>query len=513
MSWEITSPNTGTSVGSQIDPHTMWKAGVDIFEQTRDFFQQFEGNSPSSAIRTVTDTSKGRGHRITFTSMAGLYQEPKHAEQLYENSTDFEGLKFDEDDLVLDVMRHAVRYTERMEEHMGMRGEIVSGLPAEMGKWLGRLKSERMAMMYREKGTSSNTVFAGDSSSVDDLTSSDTLSFDEVVKMGVRLERQGGTSAETKTVNGNIVECNHVCSTTDGLYDLELDDNYKQILRDAGNRGDTNFLFKGGYTHARGHTFHKWNPIDHDGDGAIACPWNPKAYIKTDGSGAILDGSAWFGSADKDSTVTLKGGGSRATDPSGAGYRDYFKYFPKFAFKFNELDQLNVSGADDFYIVVYNAPDATGVAADQKNKFGFAKVSTNNGHNIVLSEVLQTSVSGGNGSVFKDTVGSVTDASGAFAGLIADDWAEDALVMLANSKGQTYGWTLMMGAESARRGYGKHRNKRGEQSHEDGYVKDVFVRSYFGQQPRANAAGEFPGFVMLAHAINYAGVPTPEISS
>jgi len=511
MAWDLSSPNTGASVAGQIDPHQMWKRGVDIFEQTRDFFQQFEGNSPSSGIRTITDTSKGRGHRITFTSMAGLYNEAKHAEDLFESSTDFEKLTFNEDDLVLDVLRHATRYSERMEEHMGMRGEIVSGLPAELGKWLGRTKSERMAMMFREKGDSSNTVFAGDSGGADDLTSADTLSFDEVIKAGVRLERLGGRPAETKTVNGNTVECKHVCSTTDGLYALELDDNYKTILRDGGERGDTNFLFKGGYSYARGHSFHKWNPIDHDGDGAIASPWNPKAYVHTDGAGAILDGSAFFGGANANTKYTLNGGGSRATTPAAAGIRDYFKYFPKMAFKFNEQDILTApaAGTDDFYIIVYNPPDATGVAADQKNKFGFAKVETNNGHNLVLAEVLSTTLAG---TVFKQTVGSVTNASGPFAGLICDDWAEDALIMLANSKGQTYGWSLMMGAEAARRGYGKHRNKRGEETHEDGYITDVFVRTYFGQQPRMDASGAFPGYVMIAHAINYAGVPTPTIT-
>ena len=492
MAWELSSPNTGTSAATQLTPHEMWKRGVDIFEQTKDFFQQFEGNSPSSPIRTITDTSKGRGHKITFTSMAGLYNEPKHAEQLFEASTDFEKLKFDEDSLELDVLRHAVRWTERMEEHMGMRGEIVSGLPAEMGKWLGRTKCERMAMMYINKGAAGNTIVAGDGASVDDLTSADTLSWDEVVKMGVHLERLGGRPAEMKTVNGNMVECRIVASVTDALYALELDDNYKQLLRDAGTRGDTNFMFKGGYSFVRGHTIHKWNPIDHDGDGAVASPFNPKAYLNAQSLSGIAD-----------ATFNIDGGGSSATLPGATGVRDYFKFFPKYAYKFNERDVVS-PGSNDFYVLIYNPP----TAAIDPNKFGFAKINGNDGDQLSVLEKLSATA----GTVKKNTVGSVTYNAAPWTDVFTENWDADAVVMLANAKGQPYGYTLMMGAESARRGYGKYRNKRGEESHEDDYVKDIFVRTYFGQQPRMDAAGRFPGYTLLQHSINYAGVPVPTVT-
>ncbi len=126
----------------------------------------------NAIIETVTDTSKGRGQKIRFEVLSGFYKEPHRGEQLFESSADFENILIQGNELTVDFLRHGVRYTERMEELLGMRGEIVSGLNVETGKWLGRLKSEEMFMMFRETLPTTNLLYAN-SKTLDTLVSTD----------------------------------------------------------------------------------------------------------------------------------------------------------------------------------------------------------------------------------------------------------------------------------------------------------------------------------------------------
>ena len=135
----------------------LWRKGVEVFEQTTDFFAPMEGGA-NAIIETITDTSKGRGQKITFTQMAGLYMEPKLGDELFEDGDDFEEIKIHTYSLNVDYLRHGVRYTERSEEFMGMRGEIAVGIPEQLGKWMGRQKSEKMFMMFLHHGEAEGLV-------------------------------------------------------------------------------------------------------------------------------------------------------------------------------------------------------------------------------------------------------------------------------------------------------------------------------------------------------------------
>ena len=62
MSWQITTPNTGTALAS-MDPASvriLWQKTVDLMDQTEDFFGQFEGDK-SSPVMVINDTSVKKG--------------------------------------------------------------------------------------------------------------------------------------------------------------------------------------------------------------------------------------------------------------------------------------------------------------------------------------------------------------------------------------------------------------------------------------------------------------------
>ena len=484
----------------------LWSKGVEVYEQTTDFFASMEGGG-DAIIQTVNDTSKGRGQKITFTQMAGLYNEPKHGDELFNDQDDFESIKLHTYDLSVDFLRHGVRYTERSEEFMGMRGEIATGIPRELGKWMGRQKSEKLFMMFLHKGGEANYIYAGDKGSINALVSADTIDWDTIVASQTQLSRLNGMPAKVGTdASGNPIHRYCTVATTDALFSLEQDGDFKDALEQAGSRSESaNLLFRGGYTDIRGNIIKKYNPIDHDGYGAIASPLNPKAEL---------------GCSTTNGFATVTGGGATANEINGGGSSiagaltgpAFFKYFPLYAFKFLATETLTLAnslyGSGNFYVAVVNHSNA----AVHPGKIGYYYVSGNNGNKLTV-------VSGDpgrfNGASDGTNFTALTSAIGAAAigtNCTTTHAAGTSSIYLVNAKGVPIGHTLFLGKQAARRGYGKYRNMRSEDQHEGGFVKDVFVTSVFGQEPCEDAAGRKPGYLVITHAVQYAGVPFPVVT-
>lgn len=486
--------NTGTSVSAQSSGavRKLWQAGVDMHEQMGDFFQSLEGRGNSACIQTITDTSKGKGQTITFTQLAGLYDIPHHGDELFDSGDDFEEIVINSQSLSVDYIRHGLRFTERMEEYMGMRGELAIGLPEELGKWLGRQKAEKMAMMFLHKGGSANTIYANNKADRDSLVSADVLDWDNIVTMGVQLERLGGRPAMVgRDKNGNEINSYIVAATHEALYSLEVDTDYKNMLEAADSRGAGNLLWKGGYHDIRGNVIKKWRVIDHDGHGPIGSPMNPKGQL----GAAIAAGTGAL-------TITLGGSAAAAAKTN----KEFARWFPNHDYVFQAGDTLTPTYTT-FYVLVIGAPNAT----NNPNKIGFYKISANDGNDLTVSERLSPVTAG----IGKQTVGSVTYGTAPWTSDVVTDGIQDigSTVILANAKGVPIGWSLDMGAHCARRGYGKWRNRRGVDGEEAGFIKELYISSVFGQSPRMDTAGRYPGYLVMWHAVNYAGLPIPTVTS
>jgi hypothetical protein len=484
------SPNTGTSLET-MDPdgvRKLWQAGVDVFEQSTDFFDQFEGGA-NAVVETITDTSKGKGQKIDFSVMSGFYDEPHMGEELFETSDDFEEILMDTNELAVDWLRHATRVTERMEEVMGMRGEIVSGVNEEIGKWLGRLKTEQMLMMFRERIPADNVVYANGKAQ-DTLVSADTIAWDPIVALKTQMQRLGGMSAEVgRNANGVPVFRNLVIAPNDVLYSLELDPEFRDILKSTRDEASSKTLFDGGYVDVRGQRIMEYNPIDHDGEGAIGSPLNPKALL----GNAITAGTAVF---------DITGGGN----PTSAAKtkKKYFKYFDGYAYRFLAGDVLSPASATHYALIV-NPPNAV----TDPNKIGMYSYTTgNNGNKITIVNRLGSAAS----TARVTTLGGVTWNTGVWSGIHTDVHPQGALVLPCNAKGQIDGDILMLGRRAARRGYGKYRNKRTQQEHEGGFITDRFVTTVFGQALRKDRLSRVPAATRMRVAMQYAGVPTPVIT-
>lgn len=485
----------------------LWKKGFDKFEVTSDIFAEMEGKSPLSIIQTETDTAAGAGQQITFTVASDFYGEPHVGDQVFETSAHFEELRIATNKLKVDWFRHGIRHTQRAEEYMGMRGEIAKllseiydtgdgkGVNVKLGQWMGRLKTEALFMMFLNKTPGENNI-----------TISGGLAWNPIVTYTQMMKRWGATGAMVaKDPRGKPVRSYVVITCTDALTSLELDSDYRDILKTTKDEMAAKYLFSGGYTPVRGHVIKEYEAIEHDGYGAIGSPLNPLARL----------GSAITSSTTVPNNTTplwITGGGSDF-DVNSILVK-CTKYFPNYAYIFNPDDIIDVSSPAAFYVAVVNSPTAT----VDPNKWGFYKCLTNDGVRLNVTNALCDGTGSGSGSLGggsgSGTLGGVTTAT-TLGGVTFDSTkhstthAVDSLVVLVDSNGKALFKSLILSAACARRGYGMFRGERGTDEKEAGFIREVYAKTVFGQALRTNRRGRLPGAVVLTHNGVYAGLPLP----
>jgi len=464
----------------------LWHQGVLIAEQTEDFFQQMESSTDRTPIWAKTDTAKGRGQSMVFTPMSGFYNKGKFGEALFEGPDDFEKVRVGDFTLTVDFIRNAVRNSERMEEVMGMRNEIKTKFNIELGKWLGRTKSEQLFGMFQLKLNSENVLVAN-GKTTNTLGSADALVWDEIVTAGQAMKPLGGLPANVAgKQSGQPIWSQTVVATEAALLSLKLDPDYKTVLASGDVRGKGNTLFKGGYPSIDGHTIVPYNPIDHDGVGPQGSFLNPKAYLGV----AITAGTT---------AVEIEGGGN-ATDA--ATGMDFFRYFAGSPYEFVDTGAFSPA-SETRYLLIYNL---TGADAGKSGMYSYT--TGNDGVTITTVNRLGSAASGARVT----TLGDVTWDTGVWAGKHTDAHPEGSLIIPCNSKGVPIGDTLILGKCAALRGYGKHRGHRSQQVHEGGFLMDRFVTSVFGQTIREDRKGRHPAVIRLRHAVTYPGISLPVVS-
>lgn len=481
--------NTGISLKTLAPAavRQLWKKGALVGEQSSDFFQQFEGRRADAPICTVTDTSKGSGQKITFTTRAGYHGRGRQGDQHFTDDSQYEKTLLNSFDLRVDWLRHGTSINARAEELMGMRGDIESGDNVELGKWLGRKKTAQMLGQFQLKLPSSN-VIRPNGKTLDQLGSADTLDWSAIVSMGTTLAPLGGKPANVRRedVNGNPIRSNIVVATVPALGSLKVDPAYQTLLGNADNRGADNKIFKGGFRPVDGHVIAEYNPINHDGVGSVGSFQNPLAYL----ADPVAAGT---------SAIDITGGGA---DNIGNTYlqHDFFEYFGGYAYPFLE----NVEGTAfapasvTRYFVVYNL---TGTNA---GKWGFYSYTTgNNGNKITIAGRLAAAAAG----VAVTSLGGVTWS----ASLNTDAHPTGSLIIQTNAKGVPIGSTIMLGAKAAYRGYGKYRGDYKQQQEEGGFITKRYIWSVFGQTLGYDRAMRVPSVLRMDHAISYPGVNLPDV--
>lgn len=481
----------------------LWKKGVQLSEAAENFFNQFEGPTESYPVMSIRDLSRGAGSKITFRTMAQLYGEGVTGDTLVNDNT--EDFRVGAYNLTVDFLRHAVSYNRRLEEKTALASELKSNVPVMLGNWLGRIKTEKLMKMFLHKGGSKNYIYAGNKTGVNALRSADVVSYDGIIAAGQQLRTRGARPATVATINKNKINRYVVVSTGEGLLSLKSESKYLAAVQAAAAaEGYNGVQFTGGFVDLDGHAIRQFDPTDHDGFGAIGSPLNSKASAAT-----AVD------STTGSSAISLKGGGAASAIDKAA----YFKHFSGYAYKFIEGDTLSTGAgfgptqqADGFVLLINPT----------NGKYNIFHYSANNGTTLTLDRTL-----------FSGT----TETTGAFRRLAAADWNSTysanvstasgaafhsnnttttfpvgSLIIECNSSGVAIGRSLVLGAMAAVRGYGSLDGERSEENHDGEFVRKTYITSIFGQSPYVRPDGEQPNYLVLTHAVNYAGLTLPTIS-
>jgi len=502
---ENNSTSTISSQASNFLPE-LWKKGVQLSEAAENFFQQFEGPTESYPVMSIRDLSKGAGTKITFRTMAQLYGEGVQGETLIQDNT--EDFRVGSYNLTVDFLRHAVSYNRRLEEKTALASELKSNVPVMLGNWLGRMKTERLQKLFLHKGTAKNYYQANGKGSIDALGHKDTLSYDGLIAAGQQLRTRGATPATIGQVGKNKIKKFVIVSTGEGLLSLKSESKYLAALNAAAAaEGENAKQFTGGFVDLDGHVIRQYDPADHDGFGAIGSPINAKASL-----GEVFT----ISNATANSTsIQLKGGGSATAAAKTAP--KYFKYFSGYTYP-TGLDQTETA---------INFSNPTGTASGtsytkgfilvlSSGKYGLYKYTTNNGNQLTLTAALVKTTGGFTAGTFNvtrstwNTNETVTLDTGAFSDTnITNTHAVGDLIIECNAQGVPIGRTMVLGAMAAVRGYGSLDGERSEETFDGEFIRKTYITSIFGQSPYVRVDGEQPNYLVLNHAVQYAGLVLP----
>lgn len=480
----------------------LWKKGADMGEQTEDVLGPMEGGA-ASIIHKETDTSAGRGHTVIYRTMGGFYGPGLQGEALFAGDRDLlEEINMKTQGVKVDLLRNGIENFFMMEEALGARGEIENRINEEFGKWMGREKTMQGLMSMIHQVTTENHMVANGAGTVDNLAIGDVLSPDDITDASAVLEPLGGLPAYLgRDGDGNAIMGGLILTTKVAARGLKQHPDWKAAQRDSGVRGMDNLIFKGGLSHWDGNVIKDWNVIDPDGFGPAGSPLNPKAYLGV----KIVAGTT------ASMTASLGGrgitGGKNATGAAKTKI-PYFRFFPKHAFQFVGNGTLSTTasthfliGTNEFYVRITNSSTAANEGSEViRNKWGIFKCSANgftaDGNELTVSARLAAASSG----IAATTVGNVTYDSEKHT----ETFLPGALITPCNKDGVILGRSLALYRRAMRRAHGMWSNKRMTDTKE-GVVKELYIASIFGQKPRENVEGKFPGIVVINHAVDYPG--------
>ncbi|MFZ4596160.1 MAG: hypothetical protein ACOYOF_18020, partial [Verrucomicrobiaceae bacterium] len=412
------------------------------------------------------------------------------------------------DKVKVSLMRDSFSENAYTDQVMGWQQDLIGGKTELLGRLVGRKKQRDLMMTTLWRTGVENRLYAGGAPSLNSLTSNDTLKYNDLVVGQSILTPLGATPAYVSMDgNKNMAHGFHVITTSESYGQLKLDPDVKSFLRDAGQRDDTNELFKGGLKRLDGHTVQWFNAVQHPDAGEVGSPYAPYALL----------GIA-IGHASTPVTTTEAITGGRNTANADDTEVHYMKDFPSTTYKFLNGDSL-ATGAMDygpyyvnrdfwgyrvgdetawdaapyFYVLIANPKNAS----VQPGKWAIYKiaVSANNGNRFTgMVQKLGPTISG----IQHTTCGNVVwDVN-----VHATYHGPESRVILCNSYGVPIGASPMHGAGALRRAFGAWKDEVGDEVYQRIH-RLLYMDSIIGHGVRRDKLGRCTSIMNIVHAVRY----------
>ena len=326
---DLLNSNTNYAEVFSSDVRTrLWSELVTRDAREQNVFAKFIGSEGSGApVVEKRDLSAGGSDKVTFTTVAPIRGQGVRGEEILKNNTG--KLKFGTFNVEVDLIRHAVAWTQVI-KLMRFTGKTIDQLSAEvMAEWAGRTEQDHIQMCLRDTclGSGNNLISAYGAGGA--LTYAEGLSTDIIQEAKQALIAQGGEPMNVGGDDKTEIPGYLFFAPDAVLRPLRSDPDYLEAILSADERSGSNKLYSGNYAMWDGNMIANHNVIIDTADGRQGSPLLPTAIVSEDpiapatggdnaiNLGAGLDTFANFVGFD---AKIPGGGGAKYTSPTADKY-------------------------------------------------------------------------------------------------------------------------------------------------------------------------------------------------
>ena len=446
--------HANTIVSSSSDLRTrLWSELVTRDAREKNVFSKFIGSEGSgSPVVEKRDLSAGGSDKVTFTTVAPIRGQGVRGEEILKNSTG--KLKFGTFNVEVDLIRHAVAWTQVI-KLMRFTGKTIDQLSAEvMSEWAGRTEQDHIQMCLRDTclNVASSNLISGYGAGPN-LQYTEGLSTDIIQEAKQALIAQGGEPMNVGGDDKTEIPGYLFFAPDAVLRPLRSDPDYLEAILSADERSSSNKLYSGNYAMWDGNVIANHNVLIDTADGRQGSPLLPTAlttaqFSPADGGDLNLGG---------DTFANFLGFDARIPGAGGAKY--------------------NVSAAGYFLIVAPNGA------------YSCFQYTSNSGDE--LSTLTYTDITGGQGA------NQVADATAFPSG---------SMIYQCNADGTPIGYALAMGKSALYYAKGSVFNEQifhyddFSNSGNEAHLNSVGIQSVYGMATYQDTNGRIPG-VQLVEAV------------
>ena len=441
----------------------LWSELVTRDAREKNVFSKFIGSEGSgSPVVEKRDLSAGGSDKVTFTTVAPIRGQGVRGEEILKNSTG--KLKFGTFSVEVDLIRHAVAWTQVV-KLMRFTGKTIDQLSAEvMSEWAGRTEQDHIQMVLRDTclNNATSNLISGYGAAAN-LAYTEGLSTDIIQEAKQALIAQGGepmnVGGDDKTeIPGYLFFAPDAC-----LRPLRSDPDYLEAILSADERSSSNKLYSGNYAMWDGNIIANHNVLIDTADGRQGSPLLPTAIVPAT---QVVSGTAATFDLGSDSFANFLKFNARIPGGGGANY---------------------AVGTATYYIL----------AVKPNGDYGCASYTANTGGTLTGVTRVNGVGSIPNAGSGKNTV----DLSAAATSLPAGT-----MIYQCNSIGTPIGYALAMGKTALYYAKGAVSNEQifhyddFANSGNEAHLSAVGIQSVYGMAAYQDTNGRIPG-VQLVEAV------------
>ena len=480
-------PNVSTlAVMVAADPNVkakLWSRMLEVGANTEDDFKKFEGEPESKKpFWKKRELAADAGDTIVFSSIGEAAGPGVRGEAELTGNTSIANIGTYS--CQVDFWRDAVELTKKQLKFLATGKSLETVLLGMLSRKLGRKRMYDMMMSLIRK-SNGNLMRPNNRASRDTLRYTDTLTPAFLVSAKARLQGLGGRAVDmAKSSSGSMVMNYLAFVGQDAMTNIRNSSSYQNALSHAASKSDSNPIFSGKLVDWQGLFLWEHIIVNPDADDVLGSPMQPYGVLGT----AITAGTGVI-------DITF---GSAATKPQ------YASFYAGYDWVWVE-GQTAAPDSNDYYLWIVN--QATNGLA------GFYKYTgtSNNGNKITIKNEAGDSAGAGGrlgsatSSVRSTQIGQITYNSAVHT----DAHPLGAIVIPANQYGTPIGYSFVFGAGAALRAEGSITANKINQERDYGFVRGMGYEGIWGQTPTVDSKGKPRNYVLLEHAVEYAGVTVP----